>query len=227
MATTYPYGYGTTRYSMVQYEKLTTVKYLHPEMWRRFRRLMELAAAAGVDLGVGTGWRIQPDPPPAGFAPPGNSHHESMPSPPEPRTATAVAIDTVPAKSWDWMESNLYKVGLRSFRKPSGWGYGGTNEPWHVQPVEIPAARSKRKVPYVLPVFPLPGDPPPDLGDFLMALTAEQQQQLYDRVMGSLPGPYSTGERPPTAGPRRFVLDDQDGGFLAALLERLAAKLEA
>ena len=44
--------------------------------------------------------------------------------------------------SWGWMEPNLKAYGLRSFLVPSTTGYKGKNEPWHIQPAEIPASRS-------------------------------------------------------------------------------------
>ena len=62
-------------------------------------------------------------------------------------------------------------------------------------------------------------------GGFLMALTDAEQRDLYDRIMGSLPGPYKDQELPAPA-PRRFVLDDQDGNYLVALLEQIARKLD-
>lgn len=77
-----------------------------------------------------------------------------------------------------------------------------------------------------------------DAGEgFLMALTDAQQQEMYDRVMGSLPGTYSTEQRGPGGsgdGVRRFVMDDQDGNYVvtqnqyvAALLEQMMAMLDA
>ena len=54
---------------------------------------MQFALTQGVHLGVGTGWRIQPNPPPPGFAAPGNSNHEGFPA--DGVTGGAVAIDTV------------------------------------------------------------------------------------------------------------------------------------
>jgi len=145
---TFPYGYGGQMLTRAQLESLTTVKRLHPEFWRRYIALCEFAATKGVPLGVGCGWRIQPNPPPPGFAPPGNSNHEGFPG---PNDGMAVAIDTVLQSSWDWMEQNLAAYGLRSFRNVN-------NEPWHIQPHEIPASRSYRTTPWTLPVFALPED---------------------------------------------------------------------
>jgi hypothetical protein len=74
-----------------------------------------------------------------------------------------------------------------------------------------------------------PPEPPPPTGGFLMALTDSQQAEVYERVMGSLPGPYSTEQRaldPPPEG-RLFTLDNADGAYIVSLLERIVAKLEA
>ena len=138
----HPYGYKPdshgvlgmgTMLTIPQLETMTTVNHLHPEAWRRYRALIKFAYTKGVPLGVGTGWRIQPDPPPDGFADPGNSWHESCPV--HPATATALAIDTVPEPSWPWMFDHCAAYGLRTFRDVN-------EEPWHVQPIEIPGGRN-------------------------------------------------------------------------------------
>lgn len=147
--TTYPYGYGSDRLTRAQLEQLTTVNKLHPEMWRRYFALIDFAASKGVPLGVGCGWRIQPTNAGPQFAPPGNSNHEGFPA--NGTAGGAVAIDTVPTSSWDWMEGNLAKFGLRSFRNVN-------SEPWHIQPSEIPAGRSYRSTPWTLTPFKLPED---------------------------------------------------------------------
>ena len=105
--------------------------------------MYEFAAQKGVPLGVGTGWREnQPDKP--GFAPNGNSNHQGF------MEQFAVAIDNVPEPSFGWMQANCSKFGLRTFRDVN-------NEPWHTQPIEIPASRSYRTDPWNLVKFPLPG----------------------------------------------------------------------
>ena len=80
MATTYPYSYKPdangvlgmgTRLTRSQLEAQTTVANLDIEFWRRSIAMFEAAAKAGVPLGPGTGWRIQPNPAPPGFAHPG------------------------------------------------------------------------------------------------------------------------------------------------------------
>lgn len=159
MTYTYPYGYSGNPQGMGQMltwdEMMTkkTVRYLHPEVLRRFHALIEFGASVGVPLGVGTGWRVQPNPPPPGFAKPGNSWHESCPCSPE--SATALAIDTVPNISWDWMEINAKAYGFQTFRYVN-------NEPWHIQPIEIPKSRSyATSLPPLNTSFPLPGQPGP------------------------------------------------------------------
>ncbi len=171
MATTYPYGYTRpagggeqgmgTRLTVEELLTRKTVALLHPEFRRRLLALMAHAASQGVPLGPGTGWRIQPNPPPPGFAQPGNSNHESFPA--GSGTATAVAADMVPSSAWDWMDRNALRFGLRTFKKPgvSNPSYTGIAEAWHIQPSEIPNARSWRKTPWTLVQFPLPGATPP------------------------------------------------------------------
>lgn len=154
----YPYGYTPdahgvqgmgTMLTRAECEAKQTVHKLHPEFWRRTIALMEFAYQAGVPLGVGTGWRVQPNPPPPGFAPPGNSNHEGFPA--DGSSGGAVAIDTVPDRSWAWMETRCAQFGLRTFRDVN-------DEPWHIQPIEIPAGRNWRTEPWQLEPWPLPGD---------------------------------------------------------------------
>lgn len=159
---TFPYGYAgdpqgmATMLTRAQCEDKETVYKLHPEFWRRMIALMEHGYRQGVPLGVGTGWRVQPDPPPPGFAPAGNSNHEGFPA--DGAHGGAVAIDTVPDVSWGWMEANLAPYGLRSFRNVN-------DEPWHVQPAEIPASRNWRSEPWTLARWPLPEEDPMPLSD--------------------------------------------------------------
>src|SRR6187399_2475594 len=98
----YPYGYKKdgagvagmgTLLTIKQMETKKTVYMLNPEFWHRYSALMQFALSVGEHLGVGTGWRVQPNPPPAGFAAPGNSNHEGFPA--DGVSGGAVAIDTV------------------------------------------------------------------------------------------------------------------------------------
>lgn len=143
----FPFGYGGLQLTIPQYEQQKTIRLLNFEFWRRVKALMEFAAANGVALGVGTGWRVQPSNPGPGFAQPGNSNHEGFPA--DGVSGGAVAADMVPAGSWNWMEGNLFRFGLKSFRNVNG-------EPWHIQPAEIPNARNFRRTPWVLQTWPIP-----------------------------------------------------------------------
>jgi peptidoglycan hydrolase-like protein with peptidoglycan-binding domain len=142
-----------------------TVNRLHSEVQRRLLALIYYAYTVNVPLGVGTGWRVQPDPPPPGFALPGNSWHESCPV--KPTSSSALAIDTVPNISWNWMEAWCGHFGFRTFR------FIG-NEPWHIQPIEIPASRRfATTLPPLyrwefpdLPAWPTPPSPPSPSGVF-------------------------------------------------------------
>jgi hypothetical protein len=154
----FPYGYSGNMLTLAQLEAKDTVKKLNPEFWRRFKALMQFALTQKVKLGVGTGWRVQPSTPKPGFAAPGNSNHEGFPA--DGKTGGAVAIDAVLSESFGWMEKNCKAYGLRTFVQPSTTGYKGSNEPWHVQPSEIPASRNWRKEPWTLKTFQLPGAAP-------------------------------------------------------------------
>ena len=56
-------------------------------------------------------------------APPGMSMHE-----------IGLAVDLAPSSEFEWIKKNAAKYGLRSF-------FNVNNEPWHVQPAELPASR--------------------------------------------------------------------------------------
>ena len=159
MTNRYPYGYAKDANgvmgmgTMLTWDQMMTKKTvynLHPEVRRRFKALIEKAASEGVPLGVGTGWRVQPNPPPPGFAKPGNSWHESCPV--SPASPSAFAIDTVPNISWDWLGRNCATYGLRVFTHVN-------NEPWHAQPVDIPTGRKYATTPPPIGIWNLPGKP--------------------------------------------------------------------
>ena len=147
MTNRYPYSYGSVTLTWDEMMTKSTVNRLHPEVRRRFKALIEFAAASGVPLGVGTGWRVQPINKP-GFAAPGNSWHESCPV--NPASPTALAIDTVPNTSWNWMHIHCGKYGFKHFTYVN-------NEPWHIQPVEIPTSRRFATSLPPLTIFNLPG----------------------------------------------------------------------
>lgn len=93
-------------------------------------RLLSLFAASGGQLGFGEGFR-SPEQQASGYAakpgvvaPPGKSWHE-----------VGMAVDlTGPAVNNGWLEANAAKFGLKTFATVN-------DEPWHVQPIEIPNAR--------------------------------------------------------------------------------------
>lgn len=61
----------------------------------------------------------------AAAAPPGMSMHE-----------IGLAVDFAPSTEFDWVKDNAKRFGLRSFHDVN-------NEPWHVQPAELPGSRSQ------------------------------------------------------------------------------------
>ena len=61
----------------------------------------------------------------AAAAPPGMSMHE-----------IGLAVDFAPSTEFDWVKEHAKDFGLRSF-------YDVNNEPWHVQPAELPGSRSQ------------------------------------------------------------------------------------
>jgi hypothetical protein len=150
---TYCYGYsgdpqGTGQMlSLDQLMTKGTVAKMHPEFRRRVFALMQYGESQGVKLGIGTGWRIQPEGK-AGFASPGNSNHEGFPC---KGGADAVAADMVPAPSMKWMNANAGRFGLKTFANVN-------SEPWHLQPIEIPNSRKRRSDPWSLEPFDLPGE---------------------------------------------------------------------
>jgi len=224
--TTFPYGYyGNpqgmgTQLTLAQVLAKQTVVRLHPEFRRRMIALMTAAAEAGVPLGVGTGWRVQPskpngDPLP-GFARPGNSNHEGFPV--GPGSTGAVAADMVPNISWPWMHANVARFGLRTFKYVN-------NEPWHIQPIEIPASRNWRTQPWDLATFALPGDapapvpspapapvpppaPPAPQPEFPLVnyIPLEDDVPLYFRVGTAFYAVKDSGGWRPASGPEVFKL---------------------
>ena len=168
MAQTFPYGYSGKPQgmgTMLTWDQMMTKKTvynLHPEVRRRFKALIEEAARHGVPLGCGTGWRVQPNPPPPGFAKPGNSWHESCPV--SPQSPSAFAIDTVPNISWRWLGENCAAYGFRVFTNVN-------NEPWHIQPIDISVSRRYATVPPKIGPWDLPGEPTPPGGADMANMT--------------------------------------------------------
>lgn len=157
----YPYGYGTPPQllSVAELEQRVNWRMLHTEFRRRLIAMFDTAISEGRPLGIGGGWRSTLSQENvflarhqqvtvggccsyqgkrwklrkgmAHAAPPGRSYHESVPQ----LTNNAVAADLI--GDLDWMMANCHLFGLRHFGPPSTM-----REPWHVQPAELPAARS-------------------------------------------------------------------------------------
>ena len=158
----YPYGYGRPpmQLTLAELEQRTNWRLLHPEFKRRLIAMFDAAAAQGRVLGLGGGWRSSASQEQvflarhqqvlvggccvhngkrwklrkgmAHAAPPGRSWHEGHPA----FDNLALAVDLI--GDWDWSMANCARFGLRHFGPPST-----LKEPWHYQPVEVPAARSQ------------------------------------------------------------------------------------
>lgn len=188
--TLFPYGYGTPVAMLTQTQILVKPKVamVDPELLRRVFAMMEAAHLADVKLGIGGAGRFAGDqdalyrrrhtasdtdlppcnpgaqaylnkcwtlnPGMAAAARPGESYHEE--TTPQKK---ALALDMI--GDMKWMDANLKRYGLYNF----------DSEPWHIQPIEIPAARRNYVASqHALKVFPLPQpaqpippvpDPPP------------------------------------------------------------------
>lgn len=126
--TLYPNGYGTQMITLERMRELHEPN-MHPEFARRFFRYIE---SKGGLLGVGGGFRVT-QPIREGFAPPGKSFHENQ------TFASGIvgycAVDlVVPVpgrvhRSPTWAKcADAPQFLLHTFV---------TNEPWHIQPIEI------------------------------------------------------------------------------------------
>lgn len=178
---TYPFGYATPpeQLTAAQLDTKRTWARLHPEMKRRLLALFDAAKVAGKVLGVGEaarsaaqqrtvflerhtvvasggccgyeGKRYALRAGMAHAAPPGKSYHED-----DSYEASAVAADLVGDLAW--MKTQAAKYGLVEFSAVN-------SEPWHVQCVEFPTARSQyagqRLTTWALPQPPAPPKPDP------------------------------------------------------------------
>lgn len=197
---TYPYGYETPpkRVTVADLDGKATWSKLHPEMRRRLLAMFDAAQEADHDLGLGGGWRtdaiqlatfmarhvevpsggccvyqgkhyaLKPHMAPA--APPGNSYHE-----PTNVDGQAFAADLI--GDLTWMNANCWRFGLIHFARVN-------NEPWHVQPTELPRSRSKYAG-QALAVWPLPTPPlpltPPTLEDGMHLIVGRQANHADPR----------------------------------------------
>lgn len=179
MARTYLYGYFTPpavqrRKTLAELELTPTWARLDPEVRHRLVAMFDAAAETGVDLGLGGGWRssdvqlaaalvrhyvvasggcctynglhyaLRPHMAHAAF--PSRSYHETTDADGEAFAADLIG-DLV------WMNRNCWRFGLVHFAQIN-------DEPWHVQPVELPHSRSKYTG-QELAVWPLPSITPP------------------------------------------------------------------
>lgn len=180
---TYRTGYGTRRRTLSELRVWSEFAAVHPEVQRRLIAWMDGCRARGVDVGIGegvrstaeqeavfhdrhfsvasggccgyNGRRYQLEAGAAHVAPPGRSYHEPTIG------AYCLAVDTVGHNATS--ESLLGLYGLRSFNNLSG----SAHEPWHVQPLEVPTARTNYdpRV-HVITVWKLSAAPPPPEPDY-------------------------------------------------------------
>ena len=151
--TTYPNGYGTPPQQLTIAEVAAKHPKLNPEF---LRRVLAMMVGCPNPLGIGGGARssaaqevlfrsryVAYTVPPgirwdgsywrkkdgvASAAPPGSSYHE------DDIAGGALAVDMI--GDLVWMKAACAGYGLREFSTVN-------SEPWHVQPAEIPASRSK------------------------------------------------------------------------------------
>ena len=177
--TTYVTGYGGDTRDRAQLEQWDQWQGLDDEFARRFLALMDASIVAGSPVGVGgtirttdgqrrlflsrheetmwpfgccqyegKRWKLRKGQ--AHAAPPGRSYHE-----PTTQRGECLAIDAV--GDLRWLADHCAAYGLRQFADVN-------NEPWHVQPSDIPSGRSSYRPTKHEPLkrWPLPdGAPPP------------------------------------------------------------------
>lgn len=181
---TFPNSYGSPDVTLDKVAARGRVSSGHPEFVRRLFLLMVACAAVGVRCGIGgltryfdeqlaefhrrhtttylpgrpsrtyLGVRYWLRPGFASYAPPGSSNHEEGTTP-----FGAIAADMVAPDGWGVVHQLAADWGLKHFANVN-------NEPWHMQPVELPNSRSDvdRVVAATgghLPIWPLPPDPNP------------------------------------------------------------------
>lgn len=175
MTNTYPWGYSGQQLTLAQMEQHSSWSLIDPEMRRRVVALMDAARGAGVTLGVGGGARTSLEQTTlflsryathtcpsdvvwngtcwvhvsgASAAPPGSSYHEVT----TPQ-GFALAVDMI--GDMIWMGVHAVSYGMHDFSDVN-------NEPWHIQPIEIPNARRYHDATRdALIHFSLPGSTPP------------------------------------------------------------------
>jgi hypothetical protein len=215
---TYLVGYKGQTKTLAQLEAWRPWKVLDGEFRRRILRMCDDHPSGGLGIGGGgrttaeqrtlflsrhhvdpngpfffEGQRWAKDEGESSAAPPGLSFHEAIPP-----DGSAVAVDMIGDLEWMMPRCRLY--GLRHFADVN-------NEPWHVQPIEIPKARRDYDPAkhWPLPRFLLPGDvkppdppkPPPteDVEMILHIVCIDQERPELAQVDGELFGFASLGDR--------------------------------
>jgi hypothetical protein len=212
--TTHPYGYDGARLALDEMRTRSSAATIDPELWRRLAAMMTAAAAAGVTLGIGGSWRPN-DRQLAGFldrhdvvasggccsyngrryalkagrahmAPPGLSYHEATTP-----LGHCLAVDMISSDGHRWMNANCARFGLRHFANVN-------NEPWHVQPNDVPTGRGSYRAAshHPLKAFVLPGStaaPAPTTAPvrtLRIGMTGEDVRALQRRLtaLGFSPG---------------------------------------
>ena len=152
----YPSGYGGQMLTWPQIALRSDVRMLDPQFRYRLHRMMIAAHKQGVALGIGgagrstaqqtalflarhyedpsgaimwNGKRWSRKPGMAAAAPSGRSYHEETTP-----AGKALAADMV--GDLNWMRRNCGWFGLKEFSQVN-------NEPWHVQPSEVPTSRAQ------------------------------------------------------------------------------------
>jgi peptidoglycan hydrolase-like protein with peptidoglycan-binding domain len=173
MTARYAVGYSGAAYTLAQLQRWRHFERLDDEFARRILALMDASIAAGTPVGIGSSIRTtegqtrlflsRHHPVASGgcctwdgrrwalnkgvahAAPPGRSYHEDSVLP----SGKCLAADLI--GSMRFVGANAQRFGLREFSKVN-------NEPWHVQPWEIPSARRSFRLAahYPLKVWPLP-----------------------------------------------------------------------
>lgn len=228
--TTFPYGYRGAKLTIDQLMAVPVVRRIDPEFRRRLFAMMQAAADVKVSLGIGSAWRssttqeqlfrsryeVDPAGPVrwngqrwkhvrgAAAAPPGRSYHEATTD-----EGQCLAVDMV--GDLKWMASRCSAYGLVEFSQIN-------DEPWHVQPSDIPRGRSSYSDKYdPLPIWKMP-TPAPPLPPSEPPLTRILHQGMEGRDVAGLQdllrtNGYSAGNSDGKFGPRtneqvrKFQLD--------------------